>query len=83
MPDQNFDAPEISPFKRDQLNPFYLLAKLLYTEPGKNTYIRKKIAKEIIEILKEEYHIGIDEEIDSIIICFGVLIVIKILKNKG
>ena len=62
MPDQNFDAPEISPFKRDQLNPFYLLARLLYTDPGKNTYIRKKIAKEIIEILKEEYHIKINLE---------------------
>ena len=64
MPNQNFDAPEISPFKRDPLNPFYLLAKLVYTEPGTNTYIRKKIANEILEILKEEYHISMDEKID-------------------
>ena len=45
MPDQNFDAPEISPFKRDQLNPFYLLAKLLYTEPGKKYLYKKEDCK--------------------------------------
>lgn len=64
MPDKHFDAPEISPFKRDPLNPFYLLAKLVYTSPGYNTYVRKKIALEIISIFQDEYHVSMNENVD-------------------
>mgnify|MGYP003303576895 CR=1 FL=1 len=65
MPTFNFDAPDISAFKYDPLNPFYLLAKLLFTKPGNRVQIRKKIASEILNILRNDYQICIDDLFDN------------------
>ena len=47
LPDVKFNAPDITPIKYDPMNVFFLFARLLFTEPGKKTWIRKKIANEI------------------------------------
>ena len=65
LPALNFDAPDISAFKYDPLNPFYLLAKLLFTKSGKRVQVRKKIATEILNILRSDYQIYIDESFDN------------------
>lgn len=65
MPSLNFDAPDISAFKYDPLNPFYLLAKLLFTKAGNRVNVRKKIATEILNILKNDYQIPIDDSYDN------------------
>lgn len=64
LPDISFDAPEISPFKYDPLNPFYILARLIFSETGKNIHIRKKLAKEFLEIIKDDYNITISGKYD-------------------
>ena len=64
LPDISFDAPEISPFKYDPLNPFYILARLVFSEAGKNVNIRKKLAKEFLEIIKNDYNIEISNRYD-------------------
>lgn len=65
LPNVKFDAPEITPIKYAPMNVFYLIAKLLFTEPGRKIYLRKKIASEIIEIIINEYKICLSEKIDS------------------
>lgn len=41
LPNIKFDAPDISPFKFDPINPFYILVKLLFTPLGMNIQMRK------------------------------------------
>ncbi len=65
LPDVKFDAPDITPIKYDPMNVFYLISKLLFTESGQRIKLRKRVANEIIEILTEEYKIGLSEKIDS------------------
>ena len=69
LPDVLFDAPDISPIKADEMNVFYKLAKLIFTEPGKRVTRRKRIATEIIKVLSDEYDILLPEHID----CFWLL----------
>ena len=69
LPDVPFDAPDISPIKADDLNIFYQLARLIFTEAGKNVPRRKRIASEIINILSEEYNISLPNQVD----CFWIL----------
>lgn len=69
LPDISFDAPDISPIKADDMNVFYKLARLIFTEPGKKVTRRKRIATEIIKVLSEEYNILLYEHID----CFWIL----------
>ncbi len=69
LPDISFDAPDISPIKADDMNVFYKLARLIFTEPGKKVARRKRIATEIIKLLSEEYNILLNERID----CFWIL----------
>ena len=64
LPDIKFDSPEISPIKYDPLNIYYLIARLLFTEKGKSTVIRKSNAKEIVNILKSEYKIELPKFVD-------------------
>lgn len=64
LPNVSFDAPEISPFKYDPLNPFYILARLIFSESGKNISLRKKLAKEFLEIIKNDYNIAISDRYD-------------------
>lgn len=68
LPDVKFDAPNITPIKYDPMNVFFLFARLLFTEPGKKTWIRKKIANEIVKILSEEYKIELHEKVDTYMI---------------
>lgn len=65
LPNVNFDAPDITPIKYDPMNVFYLISKLLFTEPGQRIQLRKRVANEIIEILTEEYRISLSDRIDS------------------
>lgn len=65
LPHINFDSPEISPFKPDPLNPFFLLARLIYTVPGELTIMRKRTANKILKIFEEEYQLTIDQKINS------------------
>lgn len=49
LPGIRFDAPDITPIKRDPMNVFYKLAKLLLTEPrAKAIASRRRIASEVI-----------------------------------
>lgn len=49
LPEVKFDAPDITPIKRDPMNLFYKLAKLLLTEPNaKKISSRRRLANEII-----------------------------------
>lgn len=65
MPTINFDAPNISVFKYDPTNPFYLLAKLIFTKSGNRVQIRKRIANDILNILKNDYQIYINDSFDN------------------
>ena len=69
LPNVNFNAPDIMPFKFDAMNPFYLLAKLAFTKAGRNEEARKRYANNIIEILKNDYGIVIRKNYD----CFNLL----------
>lgn len=64
LPLVNFDAPDIIPFKYDPMNPFYLLARLLFTAPGTNVKQRKRTASELLEILENEYQISLPDGYD-------------------
>lgn len=56
LPDVSFDAPDITPIKRDPLNVFYNISRLLLTEPNIKHYIhRKRIAKEIINRFENDF----------------------------
>ena len=65
LPQVKFDAPSITPIKYNPMNPFYLLSRLIFSEPGKRTYLRKRIASELISMLRDEYKIYLSENIDS------------------
>lgn len=69
LPFVHFDAPDITPFKRDNMNPFYLIAKLSFERPGRKSKTRKKRAREIIEILKNDYDVKIRNGYD----CYDLL----------
>lgn len=69
LPGVLFDAPDISPIKADDMNVFYKLAKLIFTEPGKKVTRRKRIATEILKMLTEEYGLLLQEYMD----CFWLL----------
>lgn len=69
LPEIPFDAPDISPIKADDMNVFYKLARLIFTEPGKKVARRKRIATEVIKTLSEEFNIQLNERID----CFWIL----------
>ena len=65
LPKVRFDAPEISPFKYDPLNPFYLLARLTFTASGQHVRFRKKIAAEFINTMTMEYGVVFRDGFDS------------------
>ena len=65
LPNNHFDAPDISPFKYDPLNPFYLMAKLIYTTPGYSSHIRKKIAREVLIIMRNEFEVVMNDDIEE------------------
>jgi len=65
LPAVSFDAPDISPIKADDLNVFYLLAKLIFTTPGEKVRRRKRIASEVIMKLSSEYAVMLSDYVDS------------------
>ena len=64
LPNVSFDAPDISPFKYDPMNPFYILARLVFTESGRHIELRKRLANDFLEILASEYKISIPANYD-------------------
>lgn len=68
LPDVSFDAPDITPIKYDPMNIFYIIAKLVFTEAGQDTWLRKKYATELISIIKEDYKIWVPDNVDSFLI---------------
>lgn len=65
LPNVSFDAPDITPIKYDPMNVFYLIARLVFTKAGSDTWTRKKVANEIIAILVEEYKIYLPSSTDN------------------
>lgn len=65
MPETEFDAPDISPIKKDPLNVFYLIARLLFTQNSGHINSRKRIALEIMNILHMDFGVSIPEYIDN------------------
>ena len=68
LPNVNFDAPDITPIKYDPLNLFYNIAILFFTEAGKDTFIRKKCALTVLNILNDEYKIEVINYIDNLLL---------------
>lgn len=65
LPLVNFDAPDITPIKYDPLNVFYLIARIVFTEAGKNSARRKHLASDILTLLSDEFQIKILDTIDG------------------
>lgn len=65
LPYISFDSPELTPVKYDPLNPFYLVTRLIFTEAGRNTKRRKRIAKDLISFLSRDYKINIPDKINT------------------
>lgn len=57
LPNISFDAPDITPFKKDPLNPFYIITKIIYSSGVKNISKRKRYATELMKLLQEEYNL--------------------------
>ncbi len=74
LPNVEFNAPEITPFKYDPLNPFYILTRLAFTKPGKHVRIRKKLGKEFLDIMSSEYCVSFRDR-------FDVLTLLKTVNN--
>ena len=69
LPEVHFDAPDITPFKYDKMNPFYLLAQLAFTSASSKASFRKRAAREFLEILRGDYDIPIGDHADI----YGIL----------
>lgn len=64
MPNVKFDSPEISPFKYDPMNPFYLIAKLAFSVSGRGSKARRKVAQEVIDIFASDFDIELPRNYD-------------------
>ena len=73
LPDLMFNAPDITPFKYDPMNPFYLLAKLTFMKTQGHEKTRKRYANDVIGMLKNDYGINIKKGFD----CFTLLKIIN------
>lgn len=82
LPDNNFDAPDVSPFKYDPMNPFYLLAKLTFTSPTKDL-VRKRYANEIISIISSDFSVSIPSRYDTFHLLSAVNAVNKTKDEDG
>lgn len=68
MPDTEFDAPDISPIKRDPLNIFYLISKLLFTQYNGRIAGRKRTATDILNILHMDFGVLIADYADNYLV---------------
>lgn len=66
LPNVSFRSQEIYPIRPDDFNIFYKISILVFTEPGRKTRFRKKVAKEIIEMLQFDYNISIDQKFSGL-----------------
>lgn len=66
LPNNNFEAPDISPIKYDPLNVFFLIGKLLFTQKNGHRLLRRKEANEILDILKDDYGLNIMDNITNL-----------------
>lgn len=66
LPNIKFNAPDITAFKYDPLNPFNILARLSFTAEGQHVRLRKKLATEFINIMTMEYGIALRDGFDSL-----------------
>lgn len=73
LPGVMFNAPDITPFKYDPMNPFYLLAKLTFMKPKGHEKARKRYANDVIGILRNDYGINLRSGFD----CFSLLTIIN------
>ncbi|MEY8744358.1 UvrD-helicase domain-containing protein [Bacillales bacterium AN1005] len=69
LPDVSFDAPDVTPIKYDPMNVFYLISQIKFSESGRNSSLRKRIASEIISILLNDYKLALPDYVD----CYFVL----------
>ncbi len=69
LPDVSFDAPDVTPIKYDPMNVFYLISQIKFSEPGRNSSLRKRIANEIISMLLNDYKLTLPDYVD----CYFVL----------
>lgn len=69
LPDVSFDAPDVTPIKYDPMNVFYLISQIKFSESGRSTSLRKRIASEIISILLNDYKLTLPDYVD----CYFVL----------
>ena len=69
LPEIEFDAPDISPIKADEMSVFYKLSKLIFTKAGEKVFRRKRIATEILRMLTDEFGVMLQGDID----CFWLL----------
>lgn len=69
LPDVSFDAPDVTPIKYDPMNVFYLISQIKFSESGRNSSLRKRIANEIISILLNDYKLTLPDYVD----CYLVL----------
>ena len=62
LPDVSFDAPDITPIKRDPLNVFYNISRLLLTNPDIKQYnYRRRISREIINRFEEDFNLQLED----------------------
>ncbi|USI64664.1 ATP-dependent helicase [Lactococcus petauri] len=57
LPYVNFRSQDIYPIKPDDLNLFYKISFIIFTDKGQKVWLRKKVASEILEILSSDYGI--------------------------
>ena len=81
LPEVRFDAPDITPIKRDPMNVFYKLTKLLLTEPNaKKISSRRGLANEIISEIS--IYVGRQLNIEDIAL-LDIILQAKEDKEKG
>ena len=73
LPEVMFNAPDITPFKYDPMNPFYLLAKLTFMKTQGHEKARKRYANDVIGFFKSDYGINIKKDFD----CYSLLKIIN------
>lgn len=66
LPENHFDAPDISPVKYDPLNIFFLICKLLFTKQSGHRLLRRKEADDILNMAKEDYGFNISERLSKL-----------------
>ncbi|MCZ8491047.1 UvrD-helicase domain-containing protein [Lactococcus lactis] len=62
LPHVHFRSQDIYPIKPDDLNLFYKISFLIFTDIGKKVWLRKKVASEILEILRKDYGVVKDND---------------------